>query len=120
MAPLTTGLPAPVAEDAPTSTEADDGKSYRIAATERQLFEHQPEATHFRYPWVYGPRQLAPREWSVVRRILDDRPHIVLPDGGAMLNTFGFTEILRTPCCSPSTNPGRPRARSSTPQMTSA
>ena len=37
------GLPAPVAEDAPTSTEADDGKSYRIAATERQLFEHQPE-----------------------------------------------------------------------------
>jgi len=88
------GLPAPVAEDAPTSTEADDGKSYRIAATERQLFEHQPEATHFRYPWVYGPRQLAPREWSVVRRILDDRPHIVLPDGGAMLNTFGFTENL--------------------------
>ena len=29
-----------------------------------------------------------------MRRILDDRPHIVLPDGGAMLNTFGFTENL--------------------------
>ena len=88
------GLPAPIREDAPTSTEDDDGKSYRIAATERQLFDHHPGATHFRYPWVYGPRQLAPREWSVVRRILDGRPHIVLPDGGAMLNTFGFTENL--------------------------
>ena len=30
----------------------------------------------------------------MVRRILDNRPHIVLPDGGAMLNTFGFTENL--------------------------
>lgn len=88
------GLPAPVREDAPTSTEDDDGKSYRIAATEQRLFELQPDATHFRYPWVYGPRQLAPREWSVVRRILDGRPHIVLPDGGAMLNTFGYVDNL--------------------------
>ena len=88
------GLPVPIAEDAPTSDEHDDGKSYRIAATERQLFDHQPEATHFRYPWVYGPRQLAPREWSIVRRILDGRPHIVLPDGGALLNVFGYVENL--------------------------
>ena len=88
------GLPAPVREDAATSTEDDDGKSYRIAATEQQVFAHQPEATHFRYPWVYGPRQLAPREWSIVRRILDQRPHLVLPDGGAMLNSFGYVENL--------------------------
>lgn len=88
------GLPVPVAEHAPTSDEGDDGKSYRIAATERQLFEHQPAATHFRYPWVYGPRQLAPREWSIVRRILDRRPHIVIPDGGALLNVFGYVDNL--------------------------
>ena len=88
------GLPVPVAEDAPTADEDDDGKSYRIAATERQLFEHHPDATHFRYPWVYGPRQLAPREWSVVRRILDRRPHIVVPDGGALLNVFGYVDNL--------------------------
>ena len=88
------GLPVPVPEGAPTSDEHDDGKSYRIAATERQLFERQPDATHFRYPWVYGPRQLAPREWSIVRRILDGRPHIVLPDGGALLNVFGYVDNL--------------------------
>ncbi|MDG1878488.1 MAG: NAD-dependent epimerase/dehydratase family protein [Acidimicrobiales bacterium] len=88
------GLPVPIGEDAPTADENDDGKSYRIAATEQQLFERQPEATHFRYPWVYGPRQLAPREWSTVRRILDRRPHIVLPDGGALLNGFGYVDNL--------------------------
>ncbi len=88
------GLPVPIGEDAPTADKNDDGKSYRIAATEQQLFERQPEATHFRYPWVYGPRQLAPREWSIVRRILDRRPHIVLPDGGALLNGFGYVDNL--------------------------
>ncbi|MEZ5165406.1 MAG: hypothetical protein R2695_02575 [Acidimicrobiales bacterium] len=58
------GLPLPTREDAPTSTEADDGKSYRIARTEEYVFEHHPTATHFRYPYVYGPRQLAPANGS--------------------------------------------------------
>ena len=26
-----------------------------------------------RYPYAYGPYQLVPREWSVVRRVLDGR-----------------------------------------------
>jgi nucleoside-diphosphate-sugar epimerase len=88
------GLAVPVTEDAATADETDDGKSYRVAATEQRLFELQPEATHFRYPFVYGPRQLAPREWSIVRRILDRRPHLILPDDGAVLNTFGYVENL--------------------------
>ena len=88
------GLPVPTAEDAPRSDEGDDGKSYRIARTEDHLFAHHPDATHFRYPFVYGPRQLAPREWSIVRRIRDGRPFIVLPDGGLTLVTFGYTENL--------------------------
>jgi len=88
------GLPVPTGEDAPTSDETDDGKSYRVAATEHQLFAAQPDATHFRYPFVYGPRQLAPREWSVVRRIRDRRPHLILPDDGAMLNVAGYVDNL--------------------------
>jgi len=88
------GMPVPTREDAVTSTEEEDGKSYRIRRTEEMLFEHQPQATHFRYPMVYGPRQLAPREWCVVRRVLDNRPFIVIPDGGQTLNSYGFTGNL--------------------------
>ncbi len=88
------GLPVPTGEDAAKSTEAEDGKSYRIGRTEELLFATHPTATHFRYPFVYGPRQLVPREWCVVRRILDRRPFIILPDDGLALVTFGYVENL--------------------------
>ena len=58
------------------------------------LFERHPTATHFRYPYVYGPRQLAPREWCVVRRILDRRPFLILPDDGLSLIPFGYVDNL--------------------------
>ena len=88
------GLPVPVREDADLATEHEDGKSYRIGRTEELLFEAHPTATHFRYPYVYGPRQLAPREWCIVRRILDSRPFMVLPDDGLSLITFGYVDNL--------------------------
>jgi nucleoside-diphosphate-sugar epimerase len=88
------GLPVPTREDAELATEADDGKSYRIGRTEQMLFDAHPTATHFRYPYVYGPRQLAPREWCVVRRILDRRPFLVLPDDGLSLIPFGYVDNL--------------------------
>ena len=88
------GLPVPTREDAELATEADDGKSYRIGRTEQLLFERHPTATHFRYPYVYGPRQLAPREWCVVRRILDDRRVLVLPDDGLSLVPYGYVDNL--------------------------
>lgn len=88
------GMPVPTREDAPRSGEDDDGKSYRVARTEDFVFEHHPKATHYRYPMVYGPRQPAPREWSIVRRILDKRPHIILADGGLTLLACGYVENL--------------------------
>jgi nucleoside-diphosphate-sugar epimerase len=88
------GLPVPTREEADLATEADDGKSYRIGRTEQLLFEAHPTATHFRYPYVYGPRQLAPREWCVVRRIRDRRGFLILPDDGLSLITFGFVDNL--------------------------
>ena len=88
------GLPVPTMEDAPLAAEGDDGKSYRIVRTEEILFEQHPTATHFRYPYVYGPRQLVPREWAITRRILDGRRHIILPDDGLTLTTFGYVENL--------------------------
>ena len=89
------GLPVPVREDAPqVEQEADDAKGYRIVRTERAVFAAQPGATHFRYPYVYGPYQLLPREWCIVRRILDGRPFIVLPEDGLTLHHFGYVENL--------------------------
>ncbi len=88
------GLPVPTLEDAPTATEDDDGKSYRIRRTEEIVFDLHPGASHFRYPMVYGPRQIAPREWCVTRRVLDGRERIVLPDGGLTLVTMGYVENL--------------------------
>lgn len=87
------GFPIPTREDGEQIQDpTEDEKGYRIARTEERLFEAQPDATHFRYPWVYGPRQPAPREWSIVRRVLDGRDRIVVAEDGLSLSSFGFTE----------------------------
>lgn len=89
------GMPARVTEDAAVvADEAEHRFSFLIAQTEQTVFQHHPHAAHFRYPYVYGPQQLIPREWSVIRRILDGRPHMILADGGLTLTTRGYTANL--------------------------
>lgn len=89
------GLPVPTDEEAPlVDDERLDSKGYRIVRTEQAVFEHWPDATHFRYPFVYGPYQMVPREWCIVRRIRDRRPFIILPDAGLALHSFGYCENL--------------------------
>jgi nucleoside-diphosphate-sugar epimerase len=89
------GLPVPVDERAPTVGEpAEDEKGYRVARTEELVFEQLPDAAHFRYPYVYGPYQVVPREWSIVRRVLDGRTRMIIPDDGLTLHHHGYTENL--------------------------
>ena len=89
------GMPIPTREDGlRVDDPSQDEKGFRIARTEDMLFVAQPNATHFRYPWVYGPRQPAPREWSIVRRILEKRPHIIVAEDGLSLSSFGYVENL--------------------------
>jgi nucleoside-diphosphate-sugar epimerase len=89
------GLPVPVREDGDLVTEPGiDEKGYRIVRTELAVFEHHPTAAHFRYPYVYGPHQVVPREWSIVRRILDGRRRIIVADEGLTLHHHGYTENL--------------------------
>lgn len=86
------GLPVPVPEDGPTVDDpADDEKGYRVARSEEAVFRHHPGATHFRYPYMYGPYQPVPREWSIVRRVLDGRRRMVVADGGLTLHHHGYT-----------------------------
>jgi nucleoside-diphosphate-sugar epimerase len=89
------GLPVPTAEDAPLVAEpSEDEKGWRIVRTEQAVFELHPGATHFRYPYVYGPYQLVPREWCLVRRIRDGRRQLILPDGGLTLHHYGYAGNL--------------------------
>jgi len=85
------GMPVATAEDAPTvAIESEDPKGWRVAETERAVFESHPDATHFRYPFLYGPYQVAPREWCIVRRILDGRRAIIVPEDGLTLNHSAY------------------------------
>jgi len=89
------GLLSPVPEDAPvTTSESERRFAYLIAASERAVFRFHPNGTMFRYPYVYGPYQLVPREWCVIRRILDKRRYIILTDGGLSLTTHGYAANL--------------------------
>jgi nucleoside-diphosphate-sugar epimerase len=89
------GLMVPTPESAPkVRSEAEDGKGYRVLKSEEIVFDLHPDATHFRYPVIYGRYQLAPREWSIVKRILDRRPYIIVPDAGLTLQHFGAAENM--------------------------
>lgn len=89
------GLPVPVSEDCPlVATEEEQRFSRLMVRTEEAVMAAHPGAAMFRYPYVYGPYQLVPREWCVIRRLLDGRRQIVLPDGGLSLTTHGYAENL--------------------------
>ncbi|MPY91544.1 MAG: NAD-dependent epimerase/dehydratase family protein [Acidimicrobiia bacterium] len=84
------GMLAPVRESDERATDDENVKVSRIVHTEDLLFEAHPDATLFRYPLIYGPGQPNPREWLVVRRILDGRRRVIVADGGLTLRTAGY------------------------------
>jgi nucleoside-diphosphate-sugar epimerase len=49
-------------------------------------------ATLLRYPRVYGPRQPGAAEWSIIRRILDGRRRILVPEGGFIIQSVLYVE----------------------------
>jgi nucleoside-diphosphate-sugar epimerase len=84
------GVPIPVAEDAPE--EQDLGSfSARVRASERAVLDLGRAgaflATMYRYPYITGPRQIAPAEWLVVKRVLDGRRRMILPDQGLVIQS---------------------------------
>lgn len=90
-----TGLQVPLPEDAPrVETEEEFRFGYLARISEDAVMERHAAgayvATHLRYPLIYGPRQLIPMEWRIMRRVLDGRRHIVLPDGGLVLHSRGY------------------------------
>lgn len=64
--------------------------SHKVWRVEQRIMElHEAgafAATHIRYPRIYGPRQLESTDWSLVKRVLDGRPYVILPDGGLQID----------------------------------
>ncbi|WP_284748291.1 hypothetical protein [Amycolatopsis sp. RTGN1] len=89
------GRPALPPEDA-EHLEREQGRlALKMAAAEQALFEAHAagafDATLLAYPVVYGPRQVAPHEWCIVRRLLDGRRRIIIADGGIRLESRLYT-----------------------------
>lgn len=84
------GLPTPVREDHPrVAAESDPTHRYGVAAIRRvedAVFALDSDgafdATVFRYPTIYGPRNPHPWEWTIVGRAVDRRPFVFVPDDG--------------------------------------
>jgi len=89
----------PVKEDDDLATAPGaDHFTERVREAERVVMQAHQEghynATHFRYPIVYGPRHIGPPEWSIVRRIRDGRRQLIVPGGGMTLLSRGFAENI--------------------------
>lgn len=94
-----TGLRVSIPEDSPQVVSEDEFRfGYLIKVSEDAVMEgHKTgryQATHLRYPLIYGPRQPIPCEWWVVRRLLDKRSSIILPDSGLTILTRGYAENM--------------------------
>ncbi len=84
-------LPIPVTETHPVVREAGDDPalkfSRRLTEAEDLTFAAHPAATILRFSTIYGPNNARPAEWSVIRRVRDGRPHMIVPDGGFQVHT---------------------------------
>ena len=86
------GLPIGTREDYPMvpPTSASRGAS-AVRRVEDALFGLHEEGAFavsvFRFPSLYGPRNPHHWEWSTIRRVVDDRPFIVLPDAGLPMHS---------------------------------
>ncbi|MGP8079237.1 MAG: NAD-dependent epimerase/dehydratase family protein [Dehalococcoidales bacterium] len=91
------GLLMPVPENAPLINGPEISKiGYLIVVSEQEVMRIHEQggysATLFRYPLIYGPRQLPPKEWSIIRRVLDKRTKLILPDDGLVLRSRAYAE----------------------------
>lgn len=104
--PVTEDHPVVRDGDGPAATATALAFSSRLAEAEAAVFAHHVGATVVRFPMLFGPNNPRPAEWSVVRRVRDGRPFMILPDGGGQIHTrcaaanaAAFWDAWRGPPC---------------------
>ena len=85
------GMPIPTRERDRRAGAGDNPKVLKMVETEDVVFAHHPGATHLRYPRLYGPWQVQPKEWCIVRRLLDGRRRIIVPDAGLTITVLAYS-----------------------------
>ena len=95
-------LVVPVPESAERQSDAENYTG-RVAIGEDQVLEqHQRgdfEGVVVRYPGVYGENGHLNHEWAIVKRVLDGRARMAMPDGGATYFQRGYAENLALLVC---------------------
>lgn len=82
------GMQLLAGEDSPKADEVEHPSKFGllILGAERSVFAAGAAAgiavSSVRYPQIYGPRNIVPWEWAVLRRIADGRRQMILPDDG--------------------------------------
>jgi nucleoside-diphosphate-sugar epimerase len=82
------GMAVPARETGPLVDELPNAPRLggAVRSAERYVLEHGRAGSYrvagVRYPQVYGPRNAIPWEWPVVRRALDRRQRMIVPDDG--------------------------------------
>jgi nucleoside-diphosphate-sugar epimerase len=85
------GARIPLREDGPLADSCDPPSppAMRLVEAERAVLDRAARGVYraaiVRYPQIYGPRNVIPWEWAVIRRVLDGRRRMVLPDDGLWL-----------------------------------
>lgn len=89
------GLSLPVREFAPRQYDAANYTG-RVALGEDQLFAQHGagdfEAVILRYPGIYGPRAPINHEWAVIKRVIDQRPFMIMPHDGVSYFQRGYSQ----------------------------
>lgn len=99
------GRPLMTDEGVPPPPVDAGGLQPKIHAAMQRVFDNHAEgyyqATYIGHSETYGPRQHAPWQWSVIKRVLDGRRVFLLPDSGLRIRqrTYGPNAAEATLLC---------------------
>lgn len=104
-------LALPVSEQAPRQSDAH-GYFGKIKQGEDDILGRHDagdfEGVIVRYPGIYGARSHLAHEWAVVRRILDQRPVMILPHDGCTYFQRGYVDNVAALVVLAATHPRAP------------
>jgi nucleoside-diphosphate-sugar epimerase len=88
------GLKIATCEEDATATRSESGLISKGLQSERFVIDLSNQGAFagsvYRIPRIYGPRAPAGVEWGIVRRLLDGRRKIIVPDGGMVAETRAY------------------------------